>query len=138
MTDVTPITPTLYIIARSDIPDMNPGKLAAQAAHANGEFDAWVTELEKNPAQHAVLKYINEWKEGRAFGRTLVLSGTKEQIKAFDAVGHYCGITVDPTYPWRNFYGEVFLSNEITCSWAFVCDMNPEDKLQLSVLSLHK
>lgn len=138
MTEVTPITPTLYIIARSDIPDMNPGKMAAQAAHANADFDAWVGRLEGHPGQYEVLNYVNEWKEGRSFGRTLVLSGTQEQIKAFDAVGSFCGITVDPTYPWRNYYGEVFLSNEITCSWAFVCDLNPEDKLQLSVLSLHK
>lgn len=137
MTD-TPITPTLYIIARSDIPDMNPGKMAAQAAHANGDFDAWVARLEGHPGQYEVLDYVNKWKEGRAFGRTLVLSGTQEQIKAYNAVASFSGITVDPTYPWRNYYGEVFLSNEITCAWAFVCDLNPEDKEQLSVLSLHK
>lgn len=140
MTDVTPITPTLYIIMRSDIADMNPGKAMAQAAHAQADFDEWVQMLDAgvSPQYKEIISAILEWKDGRSFGRTLVLSGTQEQIKAFDAVGSFCGITVDPTYPWRNYYGEVFLSNEITCSWAFVCDLNPEDKEQLSVLSLHK
>jgi len=34
--------PTLYIIMRSDLQDMNPGKGMAQAAHAQADFDSYI------------------------------------------------------------------------------------------------
>ena len=49
------------------------------------------------------------------------------------------GKTTDPTYPWRNYYGKVFLSEEVTCAWAFVCDWTPQEQLDfLRILPLHQ
>jgi hypothetical protein len=33
-------------------------------------------------------------------------------------VAHW-GFVTDPTYPYRNHYGEVFTCSEVTCMWAF-------------------
>lgn len=138
------IEPTLYIIMRSDIPDMNPGKGFAQAAHANGDFDGWVSRLDDTDPVYLksdmrlVRGYIVQWKEGRNFGRTLSLSATREEIINLVSDTPFGGLTIDPTYPWRNFYGDLFLSNEVTCGWLFVCDLNPLDKEAASKFSLHK
>ncbi len=129
---------------REDLQDLNPGKAMAQAMHAQADFDAWVERLEPD---NILLSYVNVWKEDRSFGRTLVVSVTLEQIKhfvcdiaLFQRIGpRTSGITVDPTYPWRNFYGKVFLTNEITCAWAFACDATPQAQIDwLKSQSLHQ
>jgi hypothetical protein len=136
--------PTLYIMMREDLQDNTPGKMMAQSAHAQADFDAWVERLEPD---NILLSYVNIWKEDRSFGRTLVVSVTLEQIKYFvrdiaplQMIGRaMSGITVDPTYPWRNFYGKVFLTNEITCAWAFACDATPQAQIDwLKSQSLHQ
>jgi len=133
------IEPTLYIIMRSDIPDLNPGKMAAQAAHAQADFDQWGKTLERDSEQYsALLGEIEEWKDGRSFGRTLVLSATGASITHLVATTDFSGLTVDPTYPWRNYYGELFLSNELTCAWAFLCNENPLDEEKLKAFPLHR
>jgi hypothetical protein len=46
------------------------------------------------------------------------------------------GMTVDPTYPWRNYYGKLFLTEEITCMWAFA---HTEDEIEfMKQYPLHK
>jgi hypothetical protein len=133
------MTPTLYCLMREDLQDLNPGKGMAQAMHAQADFDEWVNT--KTPNEY--VPYIEEWKEDRSFGRTLVLEATLEQISDITAMGmgtpHPVGVTVDPTYPWRNFYGKVFLTSEVTCAWVFACDLTPDEILeQLKKLSLHR
>lgn len=55
------------------------------------------------------------------------------------AVPAAAGVTVDPTYPWRNFYGKVFLTSGVTCAWVFACDLTPPQLLEdLQKLSLHR
>ena len=131
--------PTLYILMRSDIQDMNPGKAMAQAAHAQADFDEWATELMDWP-EHSqdIIDQVDVWKENRSFGRTLVLSATKAEIEAVALATQFAGVTVDPTYPWRNYYGDVFLSNEVTCGWLFVCSVNDYNKSLVADLKLHK
>lgn len=131
--------PTLYILMRSDIQDMNPGKAMAQAAHAQADFDSWATELKDWPDHSQdILDQVDVWREGRSFGRTLVLSATKAEIEAVANATQFAGVTVDPTYPWRNYYGDVFLSNEVTCGWLFVCNVNDYNKSLVADLKLHK
>ena len=131
------MTPTLYCLMREDLQDLNPGKGMAQAMHAQADFDQWVDD---HPGSE-YMPYIAEWKEGRSFGRTLVLEANIEQILAnmVADTGHPIGVTVDPTYPWRNFYGKVFLTSEVTCAWVFVCDLTPQEIFdKLGQLSLHR
>lgn len=132
------MTPTLYILMREDLPDMNPGKAMAQAAHAQADFDAWVDTLSPNDQ---MLWRIQEWKEDRTFGRTLVLSADLQFIESMmNKAGWFgVGMTVDPTYPWRNFYGKVFTTVEVTCAWCFACDLTPPDQIEfLKSLPLHQ
>lgn len=135
------MTPTLYCLMREDLQDMNPGKAMAQAMHAQADFDRWVERLEPDDL---LSSYVNAWKEDRSFGRTLVLSVTLDQITDFEVVVMttgkcMSGITVDPTYPWRNFYGKVFVTNEVTCAWAFACDATPQAQIDwLKSQSLHQ
>ena len=89
------------------------------------------------------MPYIAQWKEDRSFGRTLVLESTLEQIGDITSIALGTdlpvGVTVDPTYPWRNFYGKVFLTSEVTCAWVFACDLTPPQLLEdLRKLSLHR
>ena len=115
--------PTLYIVMRDDIPDMNPGKGMAQAAHAQADFEAWTRVIYEEEAQFSELvECLNEWKEDRTFGRTLVLHATAKQIEDLVKNTSFSDTTVDPTYPWRNHYGQLFVSEEMTCAWVFMCD----------------
>jgi len=133
------MTPTLYCLMREDLQDLNPGKGMAQAMHAQADFDQWVDD---HPGSE-YMPYIAQWKEDRSFGRTLVLESTLEQIGEITAIALGAnlpvGVTVDPTYPWRNFYGKVFLTSEVTCAWVFACDLTPPQLLEdLRKLSLHR
>jgi hypothetical protein len=126
---------------REDLQDLNPGKGMAQAMHAQADFDQWVSKNSNSPFQ----PFIKEWKEGRSFGRTLVLECTVENMANMVSVNYGAavtlpmGLTIDPTYPWRNFYGKVFLSEEVTCGWVFVCELTPQPLLdELRKLSLHR
>lgn len=134
------MTPTLYCLMREDLQDLNPGKGMAQAMHAQADFDQWVDDHPNSP----FMPFIAEWKEDRSFGRTLVLESTLEQIGDITSIALGTddlpvGVTVDPTYPWRNFYGKVFLNSEVTCAWVFACDLTPPQLLEdLRKLSLHR
>jgi hypothetical protein len=126
---------------REDLQDLNPGKGMAQAMHAQADFDQWVDD--NLMIWYEYKPYISEWKEDRSFGRTLVLEATLGQISNITSLTlgtkHPMGVTVDPTYPWRNFYGKVFLTSEVTCAWLFACDLTPPEVLEeIRKLSLHR
>lgn len=139
MTETT-INPILYIIMRSDIPDMNPGKLAAQAAHVASDFEMWVRTLESYSDQYGeVLGEIASWREGaKTCGVTICLSATKDEIRQAITKTDFSNSFSDPTYPWRNWYGETFLTNELTGAWFFVCNENSQDLAILKEFSLHQ
>lgn len=132
--------PILYIIMRSDIPDMNPGKLAAQAAHVASDFEHWVKHIESQPDQYSELLYqIAEWRKGAiSCGTTICLSATKDEILETIRITDFSGGFVDPTYPWKNWYGTLFLTEELTGSWFFVCDENEKDLELLKKFNLHQ
>jgi len=136
------MNPTLYIIMRSDIADMNPGKGMAQAAHAQADFDSKMQKIanrfDEMENRESLLGDYSVWTENRNFGRTIVLSATKEDIECIAAHGKLSDFTKDPDYPWRNYYGETFLREEITCGWIFVCDTYDDDINLVKDLPLHK
>ena len=134
------MAPRLYIIMRRDIQDMNPGKSAAQAAHAQADFDAWTRVIKQQPDQYGdLIAEFDVWKEDRNFGVTLVLHETLATINQIVDNTTFSAVTVDPTYPWRNWYGEMFFSNEITCAWVFVCgESNPQEEEYMKQFKLHQ
>ena len=121
----------LYIIMRSDLWDMNPGKLAAQAAHAQADFEEWARDQDYDTQDR-----IREWREDRSFGVTIVLSATKDEILSVTNTD-FGGVVIDPTYPWMNWYGDMFTSEELTCGWLFSCDINTDDLETIAELPLH-
>lgn len=127
--------PKLYIIMRKDIQDMNPGKAMAQAAHAQADFGAYQSSLVNQDGDEFWLA-MSAWREDREFGVTLVLHEPLEVINQITSVMPHSGVTVDPTYPWRNFYGDVFVSSEVTCAWVFV--RTEEEAEYMKQFSLHR
>ena len=109
--------PRLYIIMREDLWDMNPGKAMAQAAHAQALFDLY------DHGHKGCLEAYSEWRgDGEnclGFGVTLVLSAPKSEWGDIVWKVQHSGIVTDPTYPYRNYYGKVFVRSEDTCMWAF-------------------
>jgi hypothetical protein len=133
--------PTLYIIMRNDIFDGTPGKMMAQAAHAQADFDKKISRVIQDidyREYEGLLENYNKWIEDRNFGRTIVLSGTEDDIDRISYKGALAGFTVDPSYPWRNYYGEMFVTEEVTCGWIFVCDAYESDLALVKDLPLHK
>jgi hypothetical protein len=78
--------PVLYLVMRNDLPSLNPGKLAAQAAHV-----ANVAVKNANP------KIRKEWESQtkQHFGTTIVLGADRKFLMT------RMGMTLvwDPTYP---------------------------------------
>jgi hypothetical protein len=142
--------PVLYIIMRTDLPDCNPGKGMAQAAHAQADFSQYMNSLrEKKPRgsenadKNTVLRntlenYEDDFLDVRNFGKTIVLSANKETIIHISDLGNHSSVTTDPTYPWKNFYGNVQVTEEITCGWFFVGEFNQEDLELVENLPLHQ
>jgi hypothetical protein len=131
--------PTLYIIMRRDIPDMNPGKAMAQAAHAQAEFQACI-EDRCGPAGSITDKLwsdVNYWRGDGTFGRTLVVHASLDEIYRIVTKSYCGGVVIDSTYPWRNYQGELCVSNEITCAWIFIgSESYAEDISETSSLPL--
>lgn len=117
------MSPILYVIMRKDIPDMNPGKAVAQAAHIGSDF----TEYMKATSNPDCVAAFNAWKEDRTFGVTISLELTKDEIQGilskywedakFRAV-------VDPTYPIRSWNGYVYTEEQTTGWWVFCLNDN--------------
>jgi hypothetical protein len=62
---------------------------------------------------------MSAWREDREFGVTLVLHEPLSVMNQIHERVVHTGMTVDTTYPYRNYYGELFVSNEVTCMWVF-------------------
>lgn len=107
----------LYILMRTDMASMNPGKAAAQAAHAANQF-----------VKHARSRNnggLHEWERqtGDGFGTTITLAADIGEIDEIFVRGHgrygtMVGKVVDPTYPVRD--GAVtHLVSVVTCAYVF-------------------
>jgi peptidyl-tRNA hydrolase len=109
---------TLYLIVRKDLPDNKVGKMMAQIAHAQSDFDKFVSNL--CPNQHVeILTEINHWKENRSFGTTIVLHETLKTMEKIVKNTSYSGLTTDESYPYSTICGDVFTMNVVTAAWIF-------------------
>ena len=108
--------PRLYIVMREDLWDMNPGKGMAQAAHAQADFDVYT---ENNYTNDAFRSAHITWCEDRNFGVTLVVNASLKQFEDIEYNTSHAGVVVDPTYPYRNYYGKIFTTWVETCMWVF-------------------
>ena len=105
-----PTFPVLYLLPRTDMASMNPGKAMAHAAHA---ANAFVFGMEARIADHSLpvgsplYQLYTSWKNSttQGFGTTIVLQSTDDQsCKIVDAClcddSVNSGWCVDPTYPY--------------------------------------
>lgn len=121
---------TLFILMRSDLESLNPGKMAAQATHAANDFQSQAQEIMKFEFK----QWCGEtdepgcWKAG-TFGTTIVLDGkTEEHItnaindldSFFEGVANFnSGIITDSSYPLKDGTF-THLIPLVTCAWIFV------------------
>jgi peptidyl-tRNA hydrolase len=108
------MTPILYILMRTDLDSMNPGKAMAQASHASNQF---VATLPKDA--HDI---YNEWLQCNGFGTVLVLGVTEVQMRTSVAVANaldlVSDVVHDPTYPLRDGDSTHFIPLD-TCAFVF-------------------
>ncbi len=132
------MTAVLYILMRTDLESMNPGKSMAQASHASNAF-VHLADSGYN------VRLFEEWKEStpQGFGTVLVLGVNEAQMRTAvhvaDSCGTdqiVCGIVHDPTYPIVD--GDTVHHVPLdTCAYVFG---DKEDPLLSSILqnfSLH-
>ncbi len=119
-----------YVIPRTDLASLNPGKMAAQACHAQRHADAVLGSAagadtlkdggtEENRAAYA------EWclETTQGFGTTIVLAGGSGQalhalVREARDMGLAAGVVHDPTYPIRD--GECTHAIPLdTVAWVF-------------------
>ncbi len=105
MTDPTEPRPFLYILMRTDMESMNPGKAVAQGSHATAQFIADIDRRTVHDEDLAML--FNIWQaQGEDFGTTICLGVTGWQLEklvefATDA-NIMAGVTNDPGYPLKD------------------------------------
>lgn len=130
--------PRLYIIVRSDLYDLNPGKLGAQTGHAGSKFaHECLTSNDKALKEQYAL-----WAADRGFGTKIVLTATQAEMRLASsdagAMGLMTGMIVDHTYPFTNYFGQVFTSVELTCMYVFAPTNVPQEALDyLRQFKLH-
>ena len=128
--------PRLYIVMRQDLWDMNPGKAMAQAAHAQADFDLYMFADPNAAKSKEIADAVLAWREDRSFGTTLVLHEPVDTFGKISMNVAHWGYVTDPTYPYRNYYGEVFTRSEVTCMWVFV--YTEEEAVYMRQFDLHK
>jgi peptidyl-tRNA hydrolase len=115
--------PVLYILMRTDMDSLNPGKGMAQAAHA---ANAFVDSLGENPGDHTPGYHFWSTETDQGFGTTLVVSVENERellnmVKSAQDADIPAGTILDPTYPVRD--GRVTHALPInTCGYIFCSD----------------
>lgn len=134
----------LFILMRTDMLSMNPGKAIAQGSHATSMFHT-VMEPSANDLPYFVDNVpdsradYEEWRaQANGFGTVLTLGCTesemREVIKYAQQFDLPCGIVNDPTYPLRDGDTTHFFPVD-TCAWVFAEKDDAQDVL--SWLQLH-
>lgn len=135
------MTPVLYILMRTDLASMNPGKAMAQASHASNAF---VQHAEQTKGNSVPEQYTNfdQWRNEtpQGFGTVIVLGVNELEMRAAVEVAQSCdliaGVVHDPTYPLRD--GEtVHLIPLDTCAYLFGDKETPILGKILGNFSLH-
>ncbi len=114
--------PVLYILMRTDLDSMNPGKAMAQASHAGSTF---VHNAE--PGYNVDEELFNAWQKEtpQGFGTVLVLGVTEVQMRTAVAVAESfgvdkfpCEVIHDPTDPLQDGDTTHFIPVD-TCGYIF-------------------
>ena len=127
------MTPVLYILMRTDLDSLNPGKAMAQASHASNAFVDLMTTDDA---------LFQAWATStpQAFGTVLVLGVNELQMRTAVQVAGTCGFTSDgvndPTYPLQDGDATHFISLD-TCGFVFGDKDDPALQSILQNFELH-
>lgn len=125
----------LYILMRTDMESMNPGKGMAQASHASNAFVKKSFDVGED-----ISDWTNQTNQG--FGTVIVLDGgsindIRHTIEILDQNGYICDMLLDPTYPLIDG-SVVHLIPVETCAYVYVNEMNEQfAKMVLANYELH-
>ena len=134
------MTPVLYILMRTDMDSMNPGKAMAQASHASNAF---VSNAE--PGYNVDEELFNAWQEStpQGFGTVLVLGVNEAQMRtavqiaeSFGVDKFPCDIIHDPTYPLQDGDTTHFIPVD-TCGYIFGDKEDPLLEAIIGKFELH-
>ena len=118
------MTPVLYILMRTDLDSMNPGKAMAQASHASNAFVNYDININTINGTEDNVFMREDWKNQteQGFGTVLVLGVTESQMRTAVTVAtvsnFVSGIVHDPTYPLRDGDTTHFIPLD-TCGYVF-------------------
>ena len=149
------MNPYFYVIVPGKIPDLNPGKMAAQSCHAQSMLSAEIrTMCEKNTPATAKDAYFcnlyDNWDGGRGFGTVIVLytfDFPDELYSQLQTAVEYTRNTsqdfakaltykvVDQSYPVKTWSGEVYTKRQPTMLGVFVDKENTDAKPVIDFLS---
>ena len=128
--------PYLYILMRSDLESLNPGKMVAQGAHAANQFgaemyalrasvnDKKVAAVDLDPNELRLLGLFKQWETStpQHFGVTITLDVTGALlplvVEAAKRMSLPADVTHDPSYPLRDGAVTHLLPLD-TCGWVF-------------------
>ena len=127
--------PCLYILMRSDLTSLNPGKAMAQASHASNAMVYKAKQLGKRGLGDRLHALFEKWETQtpQGFGTCLVVDADNEMtiseaIRDLSRIpstgGMLGGLINDPTYPVRDGDITHFISVN-TCGYVF-CDKGDE------------
>lgn len=152
----------VYVLVRTDLPSMNPGKAMSQCHHAG------VQMMHTYSTDPMVIAYIMDGAKqgGGGFNTTIVLGATYDQICAAQPMATMlgqpdyllCGSVIDPSYPFvvdkeiadlipktetTKIVGELdngkvlMVRPEFTVAWFLGDRNNPKFRALFNGLSLH-
>ena len=97
------MNPILYLLMRNDLPSMNPGKLAAQAAHVANKFIEDIRDQKTQDIWSYFNDMLKEWQGDRGFGTTITLGIDGHSLACVNERNipddSMFGPVSDPTYP---------------------------------------
>ena len=136
------MNPVLFLLMRTDLDSMNPGKACAQAAHAANALEHhYLNLLEHTEANDDLVIAYDKWQKQtpQGFGTTIVLGGEMDNIRVdidhLADTGFLAGVVHDPTYPLVDGSVTHLIALD-TCAYVFAPDKD-DYKLRL-VLNKYK
>tara|TARA_R110000851_G_scaffold26079_1_gene74318 strand:- start:1412 stop:1831 length:420 start_codon:yes stop_codon:yes gene_type:complete len=129
----------LYILMRTDLDSMNPGKAIAQGAHA---ANAFIEEHLRDSGKPEIEASIRDWRKQttQGFGTVITLGVCEAQMTRAVLFakerGLRSGIAHDPGYPIRD--GSAMHKIPLdTCGYVFGSHSDPKVKAIVGEFNLH-
>lgn len=134
----------LYIVLRSDLLGMSPGRAAAQASHGTSDFHESFAGLSvsTSPAHSMMKSSFKEWKsEAGNFGTAIVLKATYSEIidllhdadsarlKDPSKYNFYWKEIIDPEYFYKG-PGELFEAHDVMTGAVFFIPPNGSEETE--------